>query len=260
MRGATLNNLGAYLVSFISTHAPHARCDCEKQVYIARLRDISTHAPHARCDRIANRYDPVIKISTHAPHARCDFYHIHTFQDRNHFYSRTSCEVRHKMSTTIVTGEVFLLTHLMRGATWAQLELGAVPAFLLTHLMRGATLNLSSWGFFHCISTHAPHARCDPVNEPSPFYFIISTHAPHARCDMTNCSRTAGYIPFLLTHLMRGATQIGSKLTSSITISTHAPHARCDRQPIADLSSSIHFYSRTSCEVRPKFLARHFPV
>ena len=56
------------------------------------------------------------------------------------FYSRTSCEVRPFDSISI--------THLL-------------VIFLLTHLMRGATFKkeVKKWIIF--ISTHAPHARCD---------------------------------------------------------------------------------------------------
>ena len=34
---------------------------------------------------------------------------------------------------------------------------------------------------------------------------------------------------FLLTHLMRGATQLNGENANELRVSTHAPHARCDQ-------------------------------
>ena len=79
-------------------------------------------------------------------------------------------------------------------------------------------------------------------------------------------------LPFLLTHLMRGATsEIGrSEIGRSVSthapharcdsvrsrkaknerVSTHAPHARCDKSREFKIENQDSFYSRTSCEVR----------
>ena len=102
--------------------------------------------------------------------------------------------------------------------------------FLLTHLMRGATYSIDNSTLWRIISTHAPHARCDLAIttdnwETVNFYSrtscevrhdfnlivssfrAISTHAPHARCDVIKRLSNALGLRFLLTHLMRGATR-----------------------------------------------------
>ena len=148
---------------------------------------ISTHAPHARCnlEQIINGDD--YNISTHAPHARCN-----------------------QASGVCGLGNIiFLLTHLMRGAT------------VLSVLTSLAGLP---------ISTHAPHARCNKIIICANERLVISTHAPHARCNQrlrsqfprpryfysrTSCEvqpfqryRIYIFSQFLLTHLMRGATRL----------------------------------------------------
>ena len=57
-------------------------------------------------------------ISTHAPHARCDFDKVNVNDIDYNFYSRTSCEVRRNICYGLDMADLFLLTHLMRGATW----------------------------------------------------------------------------------------------------------------------------------------------
>ena len=122
------------------------------------------------------------------------------------FYSRTSCEVR-LSSNSLPTVTTFLLTHLLRGATFSK---GSSQPdrlqFLLTHLLRGATSCPHAGNGATNISTHAPLARCDVCNICQVTIQSISTHAPLARCD-NNCVRCfILYIRFLLTHLLRGAT------------------------------------------------------
>ena len=83
------------------------------------------------------------------------------------------------------------------------------------------------------ISIHAPHARCDIIDESGEIFQKISIHAPHARCDST--------ISFN---------------SFSIFISIHAPHARCDSHDKSYLQAKGHFNPRTPCEVRlcfPRF-------
>ena len=171
---------------------------------------------------------------------------IEDFEEITDFYSRTSCEVRLEI-------HVQPLTYLLQ--------------FLLTHLLRGATIIGNNPIYRLSISTHAPLARCDEQQEEQPpvtvdFYSrtscevrlddkkgfgagtLISTHAPLARCDK----------------------MIGMK-TNITKISTHAPLARCDICSKIILSTTLNFYSRTSCEVRlnknsfinvsPKFLLTH---
>ena len=59
---------------------------------------------------------------------------------------------------------------------------------------------------------------------------------------------------FLLTHLLRGATEHWKELNGENTISTHAPLTRCDLQLMVARLVCSHFYSRTSYEVRPLLL------
>ena len=99
--------------------------------------------------------------------------------------------------------------------------------FLLTHLMRGATRQRYLQHICRAISTHAPHARCDPPPLTIYNFTNISTHAPHARCDLLKI-----------------------QIRNEPNISTHAPHARCDPPNKHPPSEFKNFYSRTSCEVR----------
>ena len=116
--------------------------------------------------------------------------------------------------------------------------------------MRGVTYQVNICQQVDNISTHTPHARCDPVQKIRRLSKMISTHTPHARCDgfgvsvllillhfysHTSCEvwRFKGIVTafigeFLLTHLMRGVTPLLSLSEAYIHISTHTPHARCD--------------------------------
>ena len=108
--------------------------------YKKEIWNISTHTPHARCDLLPLFTITISKISTHTPHARCDNKSSFLIELLGYFYSHTSCEVRLKIDGFVVWLHIFLLTHLMRGAT-----LDVV--YLFPELKQ--------------ISTHTPHARCD---------------------------------------------------------------------------------------------------
>ena len=122
----------------------------------------------------------------------------------------------------------FLLTHLMRGAT--------EPKFVKTNILTISThtpharcdTERNSNFCRAKISTHTPHARCDQNTFDFCASFVISTHTPHARCDGLRHSFPNRCLIFLLTHLMRGATN----------------HQKSRTQ------NHLHFYSHTSCEVR----------
>ena len=119
LRGATIFLNVGFHVCFISTHAPLARRDVTSNsiirqdnrflltrllrgatrmaFQIQKMYEISTHAPLARRDFIAElRGAGVTEISTHAPLARRDF----------------------RQRVIIVSKMPFLLTRLLRGATW----------------------------------------------------------------------------------------------------------------------------------------------
>ena len=72
----------------------------------------------------------------------CEVQHIATkFKDLviKNFYSRTSCEVQQMAIQDWLCEYSFLLTHLLRGATYVDLFCCDNYKFLLTHLLRGAT-------------------------------------------------------------------------------------------------------------------------
>ena len=107
--------------------------------------------------------------------------------------------------------------------------------FLLTHLMRGATY--SSFLL--------------------PYLYLISTHTPHARCNPTKFHQLFLHLRFLLTHLMRGATIATLVLSVVSDISTHTPHARCNSAELMKCLRITNFYSHTSCEVQRNILSKN---
>ena len=109
---------------------------------------------------------------------------------------------------------------------------------------------LCEYALYGAISTHAPLARCDLNLSPVDANAFISTHAPLARCDNSIEIMVDYGIEFLLTHLLRGATDFPVTVADIFSISTHAPLARCDRKRWRSSHTGNDFYSRTSCEVR----------
>ena|GEM_PF-6302248 len=169
-------------------------------------------------------------ISTHAPLARCNAFLVVSVIDNPNFYSRTSCEVQLMLAPEGTGYREFLLTHLLRGATPLQSITATPQSFLLTHLLRGATKTLElKISISVVISTHTPLARCNHIymiilKYIYNFYsrtscevqhtayrniagsFGISTHAPLARCNSSSSWLVSMTSLFLLTHLLRGAT------------------------------------------------------
>ena len=154
---------------------------------------------------------------------------------------------------------IFLLTHLMRGATisfhyliFAEIYFYSHTScevrhmdlyifllfcvFLLTHLMRGATYQPQYWLDSQKISTHTPHARCDCTQGSLILVQEISTHTPHARCDC---------IPFPF---------------HEFSIYFYS-HTSCEVRPppTVIVSPGFDFYSHTSCEVRRCGIAPNIP-
>ena len=169
-------------------------------------------------------------ISTHAPLARCNA-------------SGRLCNA---------WDLVFLLTHLLRGATIENAGIMGLPIpFLLTHLLRGATTEgngymRSAYYFYSRTSCEVQPWRDKERTDLD----YISTHAPLARCN-TELGGTMRIYVFLLTHLLRGATTKGrNRRMSALNISTHAPLARCNAFLVKINSGAYNFYSRTSCEVQ----------
>ena len=100
-----------------------------------------------------------------------------------YFYSHTSYEVRQNYSIFSIRYQLFLLTHLIRGATFYLFLIQVLDIFLLTHLIRGATCTCICKDVYSCISTHTPHTRCDLRWFKCGMILKISTHTPHTRCD-----------------------------------------------------------------------------
>ena len=139
MRGATFICIYYTTYLFISTHTPHARCD----FYLHILYHILVHFySHTSCEvRLSGLETPTtaINISTHTPHARCDtaaFFPIHDKSDISTHTPHARCDPLILSPFPVI---IFLLTHLMRGATFCISHIFSVCKFLLTHLMRGAT-------------------------------------------------------------------------------------------------------------------------
>ena len=122
----------------------YSRTSCEVQPLLRTTKKTTSYfysrtscevQPCNRC-HLGNR----ISISTHAPHARCNLINAgFTNESTSDFYSRTSCEVQPSKQDCERSLCIFLLTHLMRGATCLSCSFSASLRFLLTHLMRGAT-------------------------------------------------------------------------------------------------------------------------
>ena len=213
------------------------------------------------------------RISTHAPLARRDFSMLRELFSYVYFYSHASCEARPREGVLYSKCLTFLLTRLLRGATKDLIDDYDLMAFLLTRLLRGTTFDFMQKLVSEKISTHAPHARRDMALGMSIETRLISTHAPLARRDMDAAAKTVQGGTFLLTHLLRGATDVAVEAANHLAISTHTPLARRDSMlvlPYCQLSAFLltrllrgateisfntsvvifHFYSHASCEAR----------
>ena len=201
------------------------------------------------------RYDDLKPdISTHAPHTRRDIFTPQCVPRCRDFYSRASYEAR-------------------PARNWRRHQF---LQFLLTRLIRGATKNSLLPGWTSRISTHAPHTRRDDFKahdslEDANFYSrasyearlgirpclgiaAISTHAPHTRRDSCVASWWAGSCKFLLTRLIRGATDLSDirirfpkDLYSRASYEARPTYWRHKSRFIYD------FYSRASYEARQLF-------
>ena len=78
---------------------------------------ISIHAPHAGSDMVIERCLDFIYISIHAPHAGSDCWIIEQIKKLIHFYPRSPCGERLRVSLRSNIYLIFLSTLPMRGAT-----------------------------------------------------------------------------------------------------------------------------------------------
>ena len=153
------------------------------------------------------RYDDLKPdISTHAPHTRRDIFTPQCVPRCRDFYSRASYEARPARNWRRHQFLQFLLTRLIRGATYSPLNVCQDVE----------------------ISTHAPHTRRDQRGTGGgiSFYNFYSRASYEAR-RRTVCCR-GGQAEFLLTRLIRGATISRRMIPWKMRISTHAPHTRRD--------------------------------
>ena len=99
------------------------------------------------------------------------------------------------------------------------------------------------------ISTHTPLARCD--DEHILLYHFYQYFYSHTSCEVWQHPKPLIFLCFLfiLTHLLRGVTNIHKLHDYLIHISTHTPLARCDDALAMYEAKAADFYSHTSCEV-----------
>ena len=190
-------------------------------------------------------------ISTHTPLARRDCRDTNILSRYIYFYSHASCEARRALMALIAPGCDFY-SHASCEARLAELNyiqcltrnfyshascearlLQHDPPhlfcqFLLTRLLRGATSRLVRNCIYKLISTHTPLARRDFFHVRDPKTIAISTHTPLARRDGVMLLSTPNSNGFLLTRLLRGATNCNNK----------------------KILCSLDFYSHASCEAR----------
>ncbi len=118
LRGATETNRNIDSVKFISTHTPLARRD---GVIWRTSEAILNFYSHASCEArllMTSRSTIAFYISTHTPLARRDGELQIEDMGGQHFYSHASCEARHWKTWICAEWSEFLLTRLLRGATW----------------------------------------------------------------------------------------------------------------------------------------------
>ena len=200
------------VINQISTHTPLARRDGIGAIYLGRTGYFYSHAScearplptngrlqtHrfllTRLLRGATATAPSeisgINISTHTPHAGRDPDNQMATTWQPDFYSHASCEARLLGVETNITNWQFLLTRLLRGATFAIL-IAKMPNVISTHTPHAGRDFISA--AMRCginISTHTPHAGRDMTPEKKYLWNYISTHTPHAGRDSCSLFRS----------------------------------------------------------------------
>ena len=123
--------------------------------------------------------------------------------------------------------------------------------FLLTHLMRGATVlkPLAKWAIENFYSRTSCEVR--PAEELNNLY-LTSHFYSRTSCEVRLHTEEvqAEVIPFLLTHLMRGAT--ATTFLKLIQMENFYSRTSCEVRQVRFqfVTYGVYFYSRTSCEVR----------
>ena len=166
----------------------------------------------------------------------------------------------------------FLLTHPLRGATGLHNN-GDVDYEISTHTpLAGCNIDNPSNTVLTSISTHTPLAGCNLFSVDWIYHVKISTHTPLAGCNSSGGSSSDSLYTFLLTHPLRGATEMLHTIIIWKCISTHTPLAGCNKFPVPRHKDEIisthtplagcncyeihckckfwHFYSHTPCGVQ----------
>ena len=170
---------------------PRTSCEVRQNIRIARFLFLIFQSTHLvwGATSAAKQMREIADISIHAPRVRCDADWFDFYFHPIHFNPRTSCEVRHSISSSLYAYAIFQSTHLVWGATKD---------------VMGFSASLS-------ISIHAPRVRCD--------YFFLQFFKRHDNFNpRTSCEvrrsiyrRIVIYFQFQSTHLVWGATFIFSR-------------------------------------------------
>ena len=167
---------------------------------------ISTHTPLARRDADANSNGMNMLISTHTPLARRDDLEESADDKEIDFYSHASCEARPiVILLTVAVMDFYSHASCEARLLWEN-EWHDAREFLLTRLLRGATYIRQNERVAIRISTHTPLARRDHAITYTCDATHISTHTPLARRDLAVRILILMTLSFLLTRLLRGAT------------------------------------------------------
>ena len=112
----------------------HASCEARlcRGLSPAFVYVISTHTPLARRDEAVKTLRQTSPISTHTPLARRDNFPEKYRDYVKNFYSHASCEARRRRKTGGKYEIEFLLTRLLRGATFAA-EVSSNNSVISTH-------------------------------------------------------------------------------------------------------------------------------
>ena len=142
----------------------YSRASREARLFRSAYR-IWLHYFYSRASREARLIPTILSfsqnnISTHAPLARRDLNVMWEVEHEDYFYSRASREARPKASNA-----------------------AAMQTDFYSRASREARRDKRLFSHTSAISTHAPLARRDSLDQHIEFGYIISTHAPLARRD-----------------------------------------------------------------------------
>ena len=146
MRGATPRSFGSLINIFISTHTPHAGCDCLRKLPIRHFKRFQlTHPMRVRLPAPFPASQGSRHFNSHTP---CGVRHRNRTVRRaeGYFNSHTPCGVRPDCQHLLLACRSNFNSHTPCGVRlWRQIRSSRLFRFQLTHPMRGAT----SWYPWH---------------------------------------------------------------------------------------------------------------